>query len=133
MRGLHGKLTRLGGDRVLALQSREQAAKRDRVVRDHDRLGDRDRTVGVGLVLRLPEILRRVLLADEEARFRHAPVGDEGQREGDRHFFPARQPRLARKVERRVGVQPRLRELSLVAARVVAGEDQHRKALALLQ
>jgi len=60
-------------------------------------------------------------------------VRDEGERERDRGLAAVGQLGLALEIERRVGFEAALGKRPLVSARVVAGEDEHRQALVLLE
>src|SRR5260221_4678042 len=115
---------------AIGLQFGKETGECRRIGRDHDDLVDGEGAVAMPLIVRLPEILRRVLLTDEESSLRHARLGDEGKREADGHLAAVGQLGEAREIERRVCLEAARGKFAVIAPRVVARKDKHRHTLA---
>src|SRR6185369_13374222 len=93
--------------------------------------GDARDAILVLLKRRIPEILRIMLLAGEEAGVRRLWVGREGEREPDLHSRAVGAPCLALEVEHVEVADPGGAERLGIGRRALAFQHQHRKALAL--
>ena len=100
-----------------------------RLMRDHDA---RYRRGAVRMHLRLaaPEILRKMLLADEKSRLRQRRAAREGEREGDIDAGAVRPLRPAGEVEALEIAEALGREGAPVGLGVAGAQDQHRQPFA---
>ena len=91
---------RCGEQLALARESREKDVMVARILGDQDDADDAARRVGMRLECRVPEILRKMLLAYRKAGAGRGRIARESEREADRHWRPVGPLSLALEAQR---------------------------------
>ena len=104
-----------------------------RILGDQHDAGDAARRVGMRLECRVPEILRKMLLAYRKAGAGRRGIARESEREADRHRRPVGPLSLALEAQRRRGRDAGVAKQIGIARRVIAFEHEQRKAFVTRQ